>query len=50
MAYLNKFPEPPVRVLNTKFFDYKRNCNYEHKRIPSLNDSGSILNDRGKIK
>jgi hypothetical protein len=39
----------PVRNLTMKFIDYKR-YQKEPTKLLSLNDSGSILNDKGKIK
>lgn len=38
-----------VRSLSSKYVEIKRNLNSNPKRI-SLNDSGSLINDNGKIK
>lgn len=38
-----------VRSLSSKYVEIKRNLNSNPKRI-NLNDSGSLINDNGKIK
>jgi hypothetical protein len=38
-----------IRSLSSKYVEIKRNINSNPKRI-SLNDSGSLINDNGKIK
>ena len=38
-----------TRSLSSKYVELKRNTSRDTKRV-SLNDSGSLINDNGKIK
>ncbi len=40
----------PIRILTTKYIDYQKHLLDQSPRIRSLNDSKSMLNDKGKIR
>ncbi len=38
------------RCLSSKYVEFKREVKSNYKRATNLNDSGSLINDQGKIK